>query len=292
MYAIRTLLSYSLVIIIVAAVVLAFYYRDQLMPEVDAIYEDVESWVNDRQPASTTIAETQTAETAVENVQPEVETTETPMEQGETVVESTETVVSGPGEAAVEAPGEMTTGARMEPEVETTDLAEIPSEVATEAPASPEQQAGVTTPPPAATASSDMMAAASLPGPTSDSQSQQVIDQPGVGDKTDVQDKGRLEHELIRQARQAFWNRQYGEAEAAYKDLIEISPENPDLYGELGNLYYSMGKWELAGTAYYAASTRLLKSGQTGQLGYLVRVLKGLDPDLAEKLEQDMKQTN
>lgn len=98
-----------------------------------------------------------------------------------------------------------------------------------------------------------------------------------------------LEAALLQQARQAYWARDFATAVAAYQKLLDADPENPDLYGELGNVYYSMGEWQAAGQAYYAAAQRLLARGQTQQIGYLLHVLEGLDRDLADQLRKQIE---
>jgi hypothetical protein len=335
MYAIRTLLSYSLVIIIVAAVVLAYYYRDQIMPEVDAVYDDVETWVSEHGSVFDETGQTQTGETAVEQSRPEGEAAETQTASGESVVavtempaESGEAVVSVPetseesDEAAASvtetpAESEETVVAITEPEANKSasdldvtgeaETGEIPAgkpapsepvstEIGKEPSTAVTEKAPATTEPPASNvtpqASGDMMASTGTANALPETQLQQTDEQPATMPEATVSDNGKREQELLNQARQAYWQRHYDDAVVAYKKLLRMNPENPDLYGELGNLYYTMGAWELAGEAYYQASQRLLKTGQTAQLGYLLRVIKGLNPDLADKLEQDIKHVN
>ena len=95
--------------------------------------------------------------------------------------------------------------------------------------------------------------------------------------------------QLLMTARQLFWNSDTGDAEKTYLDLIKIDDSNADIYGELGNVYYSQGKWKQAGEAYYEAAVRLLASEKDGQnvnrVSYLLRVIQGLDRESAEKLK-------
>lgn len=270
MHAIRTLLSYSLVIVIVAAVVLAYYYRDQIMPEVDALYDEVQSWVGEKSASPPADREEAPAEALpVETAPPEVAVVEPPTEAEpvaeEPAVAVEETVVT---ESVQEEPATI----QAEPPVAT----EPPQTIAAAGPVPGEEIAGDT--------DRSMMAEESAPEPAP------ATEPPAEAATPDADGQARREQELVRQARQAYWQRNYDEAEAAYRQLLEIDPDNPDLYGELGNLYYATGKWKLAGEAYYQASTRLLQTGQTQQVGYLLRVLKGLDPDMADKLEQEMQQ--
>jgi len=85
-------------------------------------------------------------------------------------------------------------------------------------------------------------------------------------------------------ARQSFWNGDARVSEKYYLDLARLEDGDPDVYGELGNVYYAQGKWRQAGKAYYEAAIRLLALKQDGQVSYLLRVIQGLDAESAEKL--------
>ncbi|MBI1424677.1 MAG: tetratricopeptide repeat protein [Gammaproteobacteria bacterium] len=73
-----------------------------------------------------------------------------------------------------------------------------------------------------------------------------------------------------------------------YQQLTQPDEANPNVFGELGNIYYAQGKWQEAGMAYYEAATRLLKLGDIAQVQYLYRVIQGLDQDSADKLRQQL----
>ena len=87
-------------------------------------------------------------------------------------------------------------------------------------------------------------------------------------------------------ARQSYWMGDALAAENMYLKLADIEENNPDIYGELGNVYYTQGKWSEAGKAYYEAAVRLLDLDRNNQVDYLLRVIQGLDSDSAEKLKQ------
>ena len=111
-------------------------------------------------------------------------------------------------------------------------------------------------------------------------------------DETRVPVPGSLEpaaassYELLAAAREAFWLRDYETAENKYRQLIVMEPDNPDGYGELGNMYFSQGKWEQAATAYFDAGTRLVAEGQLEQASQLVEVIRGLDGSQADELNE------
>ena len=87
-------------------------------------------------------------------------------------------------------------------------------------------------------------------------------------------------------ARQTYWMGDALGAEKIYLKLAVVEDDNPDIYGELGNVYYAQGKWNDAGKAYYEAAIRLLNLDRNNQVNYLLRVIQGLDTDSAEKLKQ------
>jgi tetratricopeptide (TPR) repeat protein len=80
--------------------------------------------------------------------------------------------------------------------------------------------------------------------------------------------------------------RDYDTAEAKYLALTGLEPDNPDGYGELGNMYFSQGKWDQAATAYYQAGVRLVGQGLLTQAEELLAVIRGLNGANADELEQ------
>lgn len=91
-------------------------------------------------------------------------------------------------------------------------------------------------------------------------------------------------------ARQAYWSGDIERARQEYTGLIERLPDNPDLYGELGNLHYAQGDWAAAAGAYYEAGTRLVKQGRLAQARHLLSVVRGLDKDKAAAFEAYLKE--
>ena len=99
-------------------------------------------------------------------------------------------------------------------------------------------------------------------------------------------------NDLLRSARQAFNSGKLDVAITQYNSLISLDHDEADFYGELGNVHYAMGSWEKAGAAYYEAATRLIEKRQFSQIRYLQRVIKGLDSERAEKLENQLANLN
>ncbi len=96
------------------------------------------------------------------------------------------------------------------------------------------------------------------------------------------------ERDLLISARNAFNQGAMIESEKFYLELTRLDQDNPDAFGELGNVYYSQGKWDEAGQAYYEAAVRLISAGNHNQVVYLQRVINGLNTEHAEKLAQLM----
>lgn len=96
------------------------------------------------------------------------------------------------------------------------------------------------------------------------------------------------ERDLLISARNAFNQGDMLKSENYYIQLTELDHDNADIFGELGNVYYSQGKWDKSGQAYYEAAVRLIAEGNHNQVVYLQRVIRGLNTEHAEKLAQLM----
>ena len=93
-------------------------------------------------------------------------------------------------------------------------------------------------------------------------------------------------YELLAAAREAFWLHNYDDAEKNYRALTELEPQNPDGFGELGNMYFSQGRWEEAAASYYEAGTRLVSEGRLDPARELVNVIRGLNGQQADELNK------
>ncbi len=83
-------------------------------------------------------------------------------------------------------------------------------------------------------------------------------------------------------ARAAFWSQDFSQAEQLYQQLASADSTAADPLGELGNLYYTQGRWNDAAEAYAGAATRLAAVGDIPRARHLLRVLDGLDPARAK----------
>ena len=98
--------------------------------------------------------------------------------------------------------------------------------------------------------------------------------------------------QILTDARSAYIDSDFNAAIEKYKELIDLEGHEADFYGELGNVYYAMGNWSMAGEYYYEAALRLIEKGNTSQISYLHRVIQGLDAGRAEKLSQQITKKN
>jgi hypothetical protein len=99
---------------------------------------------------------------------------------------------------------------------------------------------------------------------------------------------GKSTYELLAAAREAYWLHDYEGAENHYRLLIQLEPDNPDWYGELGNMYFSQGKWQQASAVYYESGVRLLNAGKILQARQMVDVIRGLSGVEADDLENQI----
>ncbi len=107
-----------------------------------------------------------------------------------------------------------------------------------------------------------------------------------VGQPSRIPAAAKKPYELLAAAREAFWLHNYEDAEKNYRALTKLEPENPDGYGELGNMYFSQGRWEEAAAAYYDAGIRLVREGHIDRARELVSVIRRLNGKQADELEK------
>ena len=100
---------------------------------------------------------------------------------------------------------------------------------------------------------------------------------PSTAGVTIPETEGSGRDHLLQQARRAFWNDDFGAAEAAYINLVAAYPADADAFGELGNLYEAMGRPSQALDAYYAAGIRLKAAGDTVKLRQVIELFERND---------------
>ncbi len=91
---------------------------------------------------------------------------------------------------------------------------------------------------------------------------------------------------LLIEARNAFWARDLDKAIETYNSLASSQPDNPDLWGELGNVYMAANKPEGAVEAYARAAEILIEKGNLQQIGKLIQIIGRFDQDKARALHE------
>ena len=256
----RNILSHGVLLVFLTALALAYVYRAQLFPEnitskVDSYVEEALAWVGVL-PGQKQLAQ-DTADDIVEKQ---------PVSATEDVITSEQT--SDANEKQVAMP-------MMDETSEPLELQQENTPVETHVMPVPENTAENTTEPARHTLQ---------PRQSIEQQKNDEV----AGADTDQTAAEIAHEELLNQARLAFQNGKPDQSTQLYKELSELNPDDPDVYGEMGNVFYSQGKWKQAGVAFYEAAICLLEQNKMRQVPYLYRVIQGLDPDSAEKLRSKL----
>lgn len=90
--------------------------------------------------------------------------------------------------------------------------------------------------------------------------------------------------ELLQSARRAYWDGDWEQAEARYLEYLARYPDDPDGYGELGNLLQELHRDAEAHTAFYEAIVRLRAAGREEALAPLLQVLRDAGDERASLL--------
>ena len=93
---------------------------------------------------------------------------------------------------------------------------------------------------------------------------------------------------LWQAARRAAWESDLKRSSTLYWQLIGLQPENPDAYGELGNVFVQQGDWEAAVDVYYQAAELLADRGEMMMAWRLQRIIRGFDHHRAEALHEHL----
>jgi hypothetical protein len=105
------------------------------------------------------------------------------------------------------------------------------------------------------------------------------------GSASDAQLERRLE-----EVRALFWRRDLSAATTAYQSLGQAYPENAEVWGEIGNFYYSLREAKAATAAYTRAIELLVQQGDQPRARQLLGVVYRLDAAAARKLEMRLQQ--
>ena len=84
------------------------------------------------------------------------------------------------------------------------------------------------------------------------------------------------------QARAAFFAGDLVAAEQQYQAMLSRN-NDPDLHGELGNVYFAQQQWEKATMEYMLAVDGLAAQGRTLQAQYVVGILMQVNPEKGQQ---------
>lgn len=104
-----------------------------------------------------------------------------------------------------------------------------------------------------------------------------------------VPDNVQLEQRLIA-VRMLYWQRDVEGAAAGYQTLARSYPENAEVWGEIGNFYYSLRQAQPAATAYSRAIELLAQQGDRPRALRLLNVVYWLDAAAARELQMRLQQ--
>jgi uncharacterized protein HemY len=90
------------------------------------------------------------------------------------------------------------------------------------------------------------------------------------------------DHRLLNQARSAAFNGDLVVAEKSYFQLLTHN-NDPDLHGELGNVYFMQQNWPAAAREYAMAVDGLVLQGRLDQAQYMLGFLMQINPELGQQ---------
>ena len=98
--------------------------------------------------------------------------------------------------------------------------------------------------------------------------------------------------QLLEQARQLYWKQDVQAATAAYQALGSDYPRDANVWGEIGNFYFSTRQLQPASMAYYRAVSLLIDMGDTQKARQLLGVLYKLDANRGRELDARLQESD
>ena len=87
-------------------------------------------------------------------------------------------------------------------------------------------------------------------------------------------------------ARRAAWEGRFADALAHYRAAARIQPSNHVVWGEMGNVLWTMRRWPEAAYALEGAATLLVRAGELRAASELVPAVGKIDPDAAYRVQR------
>ncbi len=92
--------------------------------------------------------------------------------------------------------------------------------------------------------------------------------------------------QVLSEARRAYWKGELDRAIGYYRQLTQDYPEEPDFFGELGNVFREQGEMDLAAKAYYDAAVLLVQRGEQERARGLAEAISRLSTAYEEQLQE------
>ena len=90
-------------------------------------------------------------------------------------------------------------------------------------------------------------------------------------------------------ARRAAWEGRLADAVDHYRAAARILPGNYEVWGEMGNVLWQMGRWPEAAYALEGAATLLVQAGELQTASGLVPAVGSLNPDAARRIQERVR---
>ena len=90
----------------------------------------------------------------------------------------------------------------------------------------------------------------------------------------------------INSARRAAWEGRLTDALAHYRAAARIAPNNHVVWGEMGNVLWTLRRWSEAAYALEGAATLLIRAGELRAASELVPAVERIDPDAAYRVQR------
>ncbi|CAA6813766.1 MAG: Unknown protein [uncultured Thiotrichaceae bacterium] len=101
--------------------------------------------------------------------------------------------------------------------------------------------------------------------------------------------KKKTPDELLKAAREAFWQNKKDEAASIYKQLIEMQPDVLEHKGELGNVYWHQNKQKESAELYAKIAIPLINSGKSAQVENMLGFIGAFYPEKATEIHHYLR---
>ena len=97
---------------------------------------------------------------------------------------------------------------------------------------------------------------------------------------------GNTAEAQLNAARRAAWEGQFADALARYRAAARLRPDDYAVWGEMGNVLWTMRRWSEAAYALEGAATLLVRAGELRAASELIPAVGRIDPDAAYRVQR------